>query len=135
MLVNFALKVGLVLCFLRSAVSLNSPIGYGKGVTLVVGANGRLGRLVVQQLVEKGVDTRALVRDANRAHEVEELVGASIVEGDVTDMHSLMLATKGVDEIIDVHGVTPPRFVKITDLFRSPSKDDKTHPYVNISYV
>lgn len=47
-----------------------------KGPILVVGGTGRVGRLVVQQLKERDIPVRLLVRDKKRA---QELLGAEEV--------------------------------------------------------
>lgn len=46
---------------------------------------------------------------------------------------SLIDATTQCDCVISVHGMRPPRFTKLSDLFRHPSLDP-THPY-NVNYV
>jgi nucleoside-diphosphate-sugar epimerase len=48
-------------------------------------------------------------------------------------MDALIAATQGVDSVIDVHGMRPLRFTKISDLFVHPKKDP-LHPY-NVNYV
>ncbi|CAK9190803.1 unnamed protein product [Sphagnum troendelagicum] len=50
---------------------------------LVAGASGRTGRLIVENLVNKGVPVRALVRDVNKARKIKELDNAELVAGDV----------------------------------------------------
>jgi hypothetical protein len=48
-------------------------------------------------------------------------------------MESLVSATVGCHTVIDVHGMKPARFAKITDLFTHP-KNIPYHPY-NINYL
>ncbi|CAM6020446.1 unnamed protein product [Sphagnum balticum] len=50
---------------------------------LVAGASGRTGRLIVEDLVNKGVPVRALVRDVNKARKIKQLDNAELVVGDV----------------------------------------------------
>ena len=101
---------------------------------LVIGSSGRLGRVIVSKLVARGIDTVSLVRDIEKASGLDELKGSKIIRGDVTDTASLQSAMSlGVDEVIDVHGVSPPRFIKLRDFLRSPAEGDLTHPY-NVNY-
>jgi len=76
---------------------------------LVAGGTGRLGTLVVQHLVDRGLDVRILTRDpARAAHLAGEHV--SVVRGDVTDRDSLVSAMEGIAVAVSaVHGFTGPR--------------------------
>ena len=69
---------------------------------LVVGATGRIGRLVVASALRHGHDVRALVRDEQRAAGV--LPGATLVQGDLTRVADLIAALAGVDAVILAHG-------------------------------
>lgn len=69
---------------------------------LVVGATGRIGRLVVAAALRHGLDVRALVRDTQRAAGV--LSGATLVQGDLTRVADLAAAVAGVDAVILTHG-------------------------------
>ena len=116
-----------ILLLLILAVATHSAV-------LVIGSSGRLGRKLVDKLVSRGIDTISLVRNTATAAELPELKGSKIVQGDVTDLTSLQsVMAKGIDQVIDVHGVRPPRFVKLRDFLRSPAEDDLTHPY-NVNY-
>lgn len=105
----------------------------GGGNILVIGANGRVGRSVVSKLKSSGKSVKCLVRDIQRASTFTELENTSLVYGSTDDISSLVEATSGCDVVIDVHGMRPPRFTKIFDLFRHP-KNDPTHPY-NVNYL
>lgn len=102
---------------------------------LVIG-KGKIGVSCAQRLLSQGIACKVLVRStANMSPEISDaLKGAELIEGDVTDAAGLdsILSQGGIESVIDVHGVSPPRFVKFTDLFRlnGPSKTDKSHPYV-----
>ncbi|MDY7024290.1 MAG: NAD(P)H-binding protein, partial [Cyanobacteriota bacterium] len=86
-------------------------------VVLVAGATGGVGKRVVKRLQQKGVNVRALVRDAKRA---KQMLGNSVemVEGDLTIPETLTpQVTKDVTAVIcctgtkvqPVEGDTPNR--------------------------
>jgi uncharacterized protein YbjT (DUF2867 family) len=75
---------------------------------LVAGATGRLGTLVVHQLVERGVAVRVLTRDRRRAAHLEDL-GVEIAVGDVRRPLTLTAALEDVDVIVSsVQGFAGP---------------------------
>lgn len=75
---------------------------------LVAGGTGRLGTLVVRQLVERGSTVRVITRDTSRAEHLRAL-GVEVVEGDVRRPASLRPATQGVDVVVSaVHGFAGP---------------------------
>lgn len=100
---------------------------------LVIGGTGRVGRAIVPKLVVEGFSVRVLCRDIEKAKTFAELDGAELVLGDVGNMESLVTATAGCSTVVDVHGVKPVRFSKITDLFTHP-RDIPGHPY-QINYL
>lgn len=63
---------------------------------LVTGATGAVGRCVVNQLVERGVDVRALTRNPQSA---ALPAGVEVVRGDLADPSSLSAAFVGVDRM------------------------------------
>jgi uncharacterized protein YbjT (DUF2867 family) len=74
-----------------------------KGRTLVIGATGSIGRLVVRRLAEHGERPVALSRDHGRAQQV---LGADVdvVVGDVTDPTNWSPAIQGVTAVVMTHG-------------------------------
>jgi uncharacterized protein YbjT (DUF2867 family) len=66
---------------------------------LVVGATGSLGGKVVDELLERGKNVRALVRPATDASRLESR-GVEIARGDMLDLDSLVAAMKGADAVI-----------------------------------
>lgn len=63
---------------------------------LVTGATGKVGRHIVQQLVERGADVRALTRDPDRAKFPDGVVA---VRGDLTDTESVRAALEGCEAV------------------------------------
>ena len=63
---------------------------------LVTGATGFVGGLLARELLDRGMEVRALVRDRGRAADLEKL-GIELHQGDVTDADSLTGAGEGVD--------------------------------------
>ena len=113
---------------------------------LVVGATGKIGRLVVEQLLAKDIPTRVLVRDYDRAVEIlgEDAVKArksllEVVVGDVHDEEVLERAMKGCGSVVSLIGQLR-RITRLFDLLPwrlfSSNKfsverwcNDKSHPY------
>jgi dihydroflavonol-4-reductase len=71
---------------------------------LVTGANGFLGSWLTRELVNQGHDVYALVRPKS---DLSELAGVKCkyLHGDVTDVHSLLEAFKGIDTVFHLAGV------------------------------
>ena len=104
-----------------------------KNSVLVIGGTGRIGRNVVPKLLKKGYNVKVLVRSKEKAFFIKELKGARLVEGDVTNIDSLVNACEGCNTVIAVHGMNPSRFTKPWDFFVHP-KHLGYHPY-NINYL
>lgn len=68
----------------------------------ILGANGRLGRVVAKAFIDAGYDVRAITRTGKVP---AELAGATAVAGDALDRESLIRATQGVDIIFN--GLNP----------------------------
>jgi uncharacterized protein YbjT (DUF2867 family) len=76
---------------------------------LVTGATGNVGRQVVQQLVNRGADVRALVRDPAKANFP---AGVSVVQGDLLDIDALRTAFEGVSTLFLLNGVVADEFTQ-----------------------
>lgn len=76
---------------------------------LVTGATGTIGRQVIDQLVQRGADVRALVRDPAKA---DFPAGVSVVKGDLMDPDSLRGAFAGVSAFFLLNAVTPDEFTQ-----------------------
>ncbi|MGJ4936769.1 SDR family oxidoreductase [Bradyrhizobium sp. HKCCYLRH3083] len=76
---------------------------------LVTGATGNVGRRVVEQLVKRGADVRALVRDPAKANFP---AGVQIAQGDLLDIDSLRGAFSGVSTLFLLNAVTSDEFTQ-----------------------
>ena len=76
---------------------------------LITGATGNIGRQVVQQLVDRGADVRALVRDPSKANLP---AGVQVVQGDLLDVDALRHAFKGVSTLFLLNAVVPDEFTQ-----------------------
>jgi uncharacterized protein YbjT (DUF2867 family) len=69
---------------------------------LVIGATGSVGRLVVEEALNRGYAVRALVRSRDRFRLIAP--GAAAVLGDLTRPETLSAAVDGIDAVVFVHG-------------------------------
>ncbi|MGO8421064.1 SDR family oxidoreductase [Rhizobium ruizarguesonis] len=76
---------------------------------LVTGATGNVGRQVVEHLIKRGADVRALVRDPSKA---EFPAGVSVVQGDFLDVDALRNAMSGVSTLFLLSAVVPDEFTQ-----------------------
>ena len=76
---------------------------------LVTGATGNVGRNVVEQLVKRGADVRALARDPSKA---KFPAGVDVVKGDLLDVDSLRSAFSGVSTLFLLNGVVAEEYTQ-----------------------
>lgn len=76
---------------------------------LVTGATGRVGRHVVQQLVERGAAVRVLVRDPSKA---DVPAGVEVAQGDMLDIDALRSAFAGVRTLFLLNAVAGDEFTQ-----------------------
>ena len=76
---------------------------------LVTGATGTIGRHVVDHLVQRGADVRALVRDPAKAALPS---GVDVVKGDMLDVESMRMAFAGVSTLFLLNGVVADEFTQ-----------------------
>ncbi|TGX52262.1 NmrA/HSCARG family protein [Sphingomonas gei] len=76
---------------------------------LVTGATGRIGRHVIDQLIARGADVRALVRDPATANLP---TGVGIAQGDLFDIDSLRGAFSGVSTLFLLNAVAADEFTQ-----------------------
>ncbi len=75
---------------------------------LVTGAAGFLGGHLVDMLLERGDEVRAMVRPVEDASRLKSLAGVEVVHGDLTDAPSLKRAVQGVQRVYNVAAKTGP---------------------------
>jgi uncharacterized protein YbjT (DUF2867 family) len=76
---------------------------------LVTGATGTVGRQVVEQLVQRGADVRALVRDSTKVNFPPTV---KLAQGDLLDIDSLRPALAGVSSLFLLNAVVPDEFTQ-----------------------
>ncbi|MGY3441764.1 MULTISPECIES: SDR family oxidoreductase [unclassified Bradyrhizobium] len=76
---------------------------------LVTGATGTVGRSVVEHLVKRGADVRALVRDPAKA---SLPAGVAAAKGDLLDVDSLRGAFAGISTLFLLNAVVPDEFTQ-----------------------
>lgn len=76
---------------------------------LVTGATGNVGRNVVDQLVRRGADVRAIVRNPEGANTP---AGVEVVQGDLLDVDALRSAFKGVSTLFLLNAVVADEFTQ-----------------------
>ncbi|AJY45752.1 SDR family oxidoreductase [Martelella endophytica] len=76
---------------------------------LVIGATGRIGRHVVEQLASRGVSVRVLTRDPAKA---EFPAGVEVFKGELLDLDALRAAMTGVDAFFLLNAVTADEFTQ-----------------------
>ena len=76
---------------------------------LVTGATGTVGRQVVEQLVKRGADVRALVRDPSKA---KLPASVDVVQGDLLDVDSLRGAVSGVSTLFLLNAVVADEYTQ-----------------------
>jgi len=76
---------------------------------LVTGATGKVGRHVIDHLVERGARVRALVRNPADAGLP---VGVEVVKGDLLDVDSLRAAFSGISTLFLLNAVVPDEFTQ-----------------------
>ncbi len=76
---------------------------------LVIGATGRVGRHVVDQLLRRDAQVRVLTRDPAKA---SFPAGVEVVQGDLLDIHGLRAAFSGISTLFLLNAVTGDEFTQ-----------------------
>ena len=75
---------------------------------LVTGAAGFLGGHLVDMLLERGDEVRAMVRPVEDSSRLQKLASVEVVQGDLTEPESLKQAVQGVQRVYNVAAKTGP---------------------------
>src|SRR5260370_4943784 len=75
---------------------------------LVTGAAGCMGGHLVDMLLERGDEVRAMVRPVEDASRLRKLDGVEVVLGDLVDCESLKRAVQGTQRVYNVAAKTGP---------------------------
>ncbi len=70
---------------------------------LIVGASGKIGRLLTETALERGHEVRGLVLDSSKSRDITD-DNLTVVEGNATDTAVMNHAAQGVDAVISVLG-------------------------------
>ncbi len=76
---------------------------------LITGATGRVGRHVVDQLVQRGAKVRVLTRDPAKANVP---AGVEVAQGDLLDIDAMRSAFQGVNTLFLLNAVTGDEFTQ-----------------------
>ena len=66
---------------------------------LITGATGSVGSALAEQLAQKNISFRALVRNLDKADNLKHLTGVELVVGDFNDQQSIVNALKGIEKV------------------------------------
>ncbi|MCZ6666716.1 MAG: NAD(P)H-binding protein, partial [Gammaproteobacteria bacterium] len=103
-------------------------------LTLVTGATGKTGSLVIEQLIERGHRVRAMVRSADVRAERLSALGAETMVGDFLDLPSLHAATHGVEHAYFCYP-TADRLVEATTNIAIAAHRAEVKALVNMSQI
>ncbi len=94
--------------------------------TLVTGATGNVGSLVIANLIASGVKVRALVRDEAKAQSVRDS-GAEVIIGDLDDPDTLPAAFEGVSKLFLLTAPNPNATAQASNAIAAASQSGVSH--------
>ena len=94
--------------------------------TLVTGATGNVGSLVIANLVASGVKVRALVRDETKAQSVRDS-GVEVVIGDLDNPNTLAAAFEGVGKLFLLTAPNPNAATQASNAITAASQAGVSH--------
>ena len=101
---------------------------------LITGATGATGRAAALDLLNAGVEVRALVHREDGRSEALRQHGAEIVKGDLLDFQSLRTAMDGVEGAYLVYPIMPG-ILQATAYFAQAAKETHLTSVVNMSQI
>jgi NAD(P)H dehydrogenase (quinone) len=102
---------------------------------LVTGATGKTGVEVVQQLRERGLPVRALVRRRDDRSARLEALGAEVTVGDLLEPESMRAAMQGVKRVYFVYPPQGERLMEATTIVALAARDAGVDTIVNMSQI
>jgi NAD(P)H dehydrogenase (quinone) len=106
-----------------------------KTKVLVIGATGKTGQPIVEQLLKAGLEVRAVIRREDDRSASLKAAGAETVFGDVHDMKSVRKIVEGVDRIYFAYAPQGDRLVEATANIAIAAKDEGISGVVNMSQI
>ena len=97
------------------------------GKILVIGATGNVGSGLIPELIAKGADVRALVRDESKAQGLRDQ-GVEVVIGDLDKPETLDAAFSGVDKVFLVTAPNPNQVTQASNAIAAAKRAGS--PYV-----
>ena len=102
---------------------------------LVLGATGKTGQPIVEQLLNDGHQVRAVIRREDDRSARLRAAGAETVHGDVHDIKSVRELVKGMDRIYFAYPPYGDRLVEATANIAIAAKDEGISGIVNMSQI
>jgi NAD(P)H dehydrogenase (quinone) len=112
-----------------------SPKKHDKPQILVTGAAGKTGAAAVEQLLERHVPVRALVRRIDDRSAKLESLGAEIFVGDLLDLQSVRNAMRGVRRVYFVYPPLGEQLLESTAIVAVAARDAGVEALVNLSQI
>ncbi len=97
---------------------------------LITGANGKTGRAILAELVQKGQRVRCLVHQSEQAAELLEIGAADVIAGDMRRAEIVSSAVEGVDTIYHIPPNMSPDEVEIGRLLLSIAGSYKVTSFI-----
>ncbi len=102
---------------------------------LITAAAGKTGTPIVQQLLERGLPVRAMVRRLDERSERLESLGAEVVVGDLHDLQSMRKAMEGVSRVYFCYPPELPQLLLAASNVAVAAKDAGVRGLVNLSQI
>jgi uncharacterized protein YbjT (DUF2867 family) len=102
---------------------------------LVTGAAGKTGAAVVEQLLDRGLPVRALVRRRDDRSARLEALGAEVIVGDLHDLTSVRAAMQNVKRVYFVYPPQGELLVEATTIVAVAARDAGVEALVNMSQI
>lgn len=93
---------------------------------LVAGANGQNGRLLLKKLAEQNIPVRAMVRNKERAKDLENKT-TEIVEADLSNPATLNKAFNAIEQAYIATAIHPDAAIYFSNFFKAAKKAEVKH--------